>query len=66
MKVGTENVLRFERSAYRSEGQACPNCVVYAAQRALEGDKGHDGRGLLFAIGLSMGCWGMLGFFLLR
>ncbi|EIZ80372.1 hypothetical protein WSK_0930 [Novosphingobium sp. Rr 2-17] len=66
MKIGNGNFARFEHDMDRMGQHRLRSMgLVYASQRALEGDGEHDGRGLLFAIGLCMTCWGALGFFLL-
>lgn len=66
MKVANGNFARFEHGMDRTSEHSSPSMgLVYASQRVLESDGEHDGRGLLFAIGLCMACWGALGFFLL-
>lgn len=67
MNVADENVIRFENfsSGMRKFSTRMPAGMVYAAQRIRIREEEHDGRGLIIAILLCMGCWAGLGYFLL-
>jgi hypothetical protein len=66
MKVAEENIIHFEHfSETESISTRLPAGIVYAAQRMGRSEEEHDGRGLIIAILLCMGCWAALGYFLL-